>query len=61
VLTNVTVTTRQFGPGLSLSAHVGNLFDSDYAYPGGDEHRQNVIAQDGRTFRIGATYNWQQR
>lgn len=33
---------------------VRNLFDADYAYPGGFEHLQPAIAQDGRTFFVEA-------
>lgn len=37
---------------------VRNLFDEDYAYPGGPEHRQVEIPQDGRTFtlRVGVRF-----
>jgi iron complex outermembrane receptor protein len=55
---NLTLTTREFHDHLTLSAHVANLFDSKYGYPGGDEHRQNIIYQDGRTFRVGVKYVW---
>lgn len=55
---NLTLTTREFHGHLTLSAHVANLFDSKYGYPGGDEHRQNIIYQDGRTFRVGLQYVW---
>jgi outer membrane receptor for ferrienterochelin and colicins len=40
---------------------VANLFDNTYGYPGGDEHRQNIIYQDGRTFRVGLKYLWRSR
>ena len=41
--------------GAELSIGVRNLFDADYATPGGIEHRQAAIVQDGRTFtaRVG--------
>jgi len=55
---NVTLSTRPFSNGLSLSMNVSNLFNSEYGYPGGDEHLQNIILQDGRTFRIGLKYAW---
>jgi outer membrane receptor for ferrienterochelin and colicins len=54
---NLTLTTREFHD-LTLSARVANLFDNRYGYPGGDEHRQNIIYQDGRTFQVGLTYLW---
>ena len=55
---NLTLTTREFLDRLTLSAHVANLFDSKYGYPASDEHRQNIIYQDGRTFRVGLQYTW---
>jgi outer membrane receptor for ferrienterochelin and colicins len=59
VVPNLTVTTRDLHGGLSLSANVYNLFNATYGYPGGDEHRQNIIYQYGRTFRVGLEYAWQ--
>jgi outer membrane receptor for ferrienterochelin and colicins len=38
---------------LSLSGSAYNLFDVLYADPGSDIHRQDVIPQNGRTFRLG--------
>jgi outer membrane receptor protein involved in Fe transport len=58
VVPNLTLTTRDLHNGVSLSASVYNLFNSQYGYPGGDEHRQNIIFQDGRTFRVGLRYTW---
>lgn len=36
--------------GADLSLRVSNVFDISYATPGGVEHRQNAIRQDGRSF-----------
>jgi iron complex outermembrane receptor protein len=36
--------------GAELSLRVTNVFDISYATPGGVEHRQSAITQDGRTF-----------
>ena len=36
--------------GADLSVRVSNVFDIAYATPGGVEHRQNAIKQDGRSF-----------
>jgi iron complex outermembrane receptor protein len=58
VVPNLTLTLRPLGSRLGLTASVYNLFDNRYGYPAGDEHRQNIIRQDGRTFRVGATYLW---
>ncbi len=44
--------------GLALTRHlqvtttVRNLFDTDYATPGGPEHLQDTLAQDGRTVLV---------
>jgi iron complex outermembrane receptor protein len=46
------------GKGLELSASIYNLFDTKYGYPGGDEHVQDVLYQDGRTFRLKLTYTF---
>ncbi len=35
-----------------VSIGVRNLFDHDYGDPGGAEHTQDQIPQDGRTFYI---------
>ncbi len=37
------------GSRLELLAKVGNLFDTAYSDPGGEEHRQDVLPRDGRT------------
>ncbi|MDF1555013.1 MAG: TonB-dependent receptor, partial [Deferrisomatales bacterium] len=40
--------------GLEFSATVYNLFDESYDHPGSAEHEQDVLEQDGRTFRVKA-------
>lgn len=55
---NLTLTTRNLRRGVSLSASIYNVLNNRYGYPGGDEHRQNIIYQDGRTVRIGLRYGW---
>jgi outer membrane receptor for ferrienterochelin and colicins len=56
-LTNVTwrVPLRR---GFFLSSTLKNLFDRTYADPGSEEHREDAIVQDGRTFRIGIDWNF---
>lgn len=44
--------------GLELSGSAYNLFDTKYSDPGGDEHKQDSIEQDGRTFRVKLTYRF---
>jgi outer membrane receptor for ferrienterochelin and colicins len=38
--------------GIRLTAAVRNFLDTDYGYPGAEDHAQSVIRQDGRTFSI---------
>jgi iron complex outermembrane receptor protein len=46
---DLTLATRLL-PGLTLNAALRNAFDAEIEYPGGAEHRQNTLRQDGRTF-----------
>ena len=55
-LANLTLLSRDVIKGVALSASIYNLFDQDYAYPGSEEHVQDSIEQDGRTFRIKLVY-----
>jgi iron complex outermembrane receptor protein len=34
-----------------------NLTNTTYSDPGSEEHRQDSIVQDGRTFRVKLTYH----
>jgi iron complex outermembrane receptor protein len=45
---------RQF----DLSATAYNLFDVKYGIPGSDGHVQNIIPQDGRSFRVQTTLHY---
>ncbi len=51
-LTDVTFNTGKLWPLYDVSVGIRNLFDHDYGDPGGAEHTQDVIPQDGRTFFI---------
>ncbi|MEK7675384.1 MAG: TonB-dependent receptor [Verrucomicrobiota bacterium] len=57
-IANVTLFNRKLVKGLELSASVYNLFDQRYGYPGAGEHTQDVLWQDGRTFRVKLTYRF---
>jgi outer membrane receptor for ferrienterochelin and colicin len=57
-ITNLTMTYENLVKGLELSASVYNLFDVDYGHPGGGEHVQDIIEQDGRSFRVKLTYRF---
>jgi len=58
VLTNLSLLAPQLLPHLELSATAYNLLNAAYAFPGSEEHLQDMIAQDGRSFRLKATYRF---
>jgi iron complex outermembrane receptor protein len=47
---------ERIAPSIELTATVGNLFNQRYADPASDEHVQDSIPQNGRTFR--AAVRW---
>jgi len=53
---NLTLFHSGWIKGLELSGSVYNVFDQEYEDPGSAEHVQNSIEQDGRTFRVKASY-----
>lgn len=55
-LANLTLSSVRLATGLEASASIYNLFDRRYADPGGEEHVQDTIPQDGRNFRIKLSY-----
>ncbi|MFB9245793.1 TonB-dependent receptor [Massilia antarctica] len=65
-LVNVTVLGHALGKRLDLSASVYNLFDKHYADSASEEHYDNssparylnAIGQDGRTWRLQASYTF---
>jgi len=58
VTTNLTLFSKNLLPGLEFSASAYNLFDRSYGVPGGTEHLQDVINQEGRTFRAKLSYRF---
>jgi iron complex outermembrane receptor protein len=52
VVANLTLLAPHLGRHLDFSASVYNLFDRQYADPGSREHPQDLIAQNGRNFRL---------
>ncbi len=50
------VLTYGASSGLQVSGGVYNVLDEHYGYPGAEDHLQDVIIQDGRTFGIAASY-----
>ncbi len=57
-ITNLTLSSEKLYERLILSASIYNLFDRQYADPASDQHVQNSITQDGRNFRIKASYTF---
>jgi len=54
-ITNLTLFSRNLAQGLELSGSIYNLFDKKYGDPGSTEHTQDIIEQDGRTYRVKLT------
>ena len=57
-LANVTILRANVIKNLEASVSIYNLFDQRYYYPGRPEHLQDLIQQDGRTFRVKLTYRF---
>ena len=57
-LANLTLTGEEWLPGLTLSASLYNLLDTDYADPVSEEFAQEAIPQDGRQVRVKAAYHF---
>ena len=57
-LANLTLLARRWKGGPSVSLSVFNLFDKTYGDPGGTEHAQDVIPQDGRSVRVQFRYDF---
>lgn len=58
VIANFTLFSQKIVQGLEMSASIYNLFDASYGYPGASEHLQDILRQDGRSFRFKLTYRF---
>jgi iron complex outermembrane receptor protein len=58
VTANLTILGRNLIQGLEASASIYNLFDTNYGDPGSSEHKQDIINQDGISFRIKLSYRF---
>ena len=58
VVANATLFSRELVKGLEVSASVYNLFDTHYRDPAADDFTQDSIQQDGRQFRVKATWKF---
>jgi outer membrane receptor protein involved in Fe transport len=57
-VSNLTLGTPAWVPGLGLWLAVTNLFDKRYAHTGADTNWQNAFEQDGRSLRASAEYRF---
>jgi outer membrane receptor for ferrienterochelin and colicins len=55
---NATLFGANIIKGLEISASVYNLFDKLYEDPVSTAYKQDVIEQNGRTFRLKLTYSF---
>jgi iron complex outermembrane receptor protein len=55
LLTNVTLTSREFAGGFRLSGSIYNLFNRGYSDPAGAEIAGSEVPQNGTDFRIKLT------
>jgi iron complex outermembrane receptor protein len=58
VVANLTILGRDLIKGLEASASIYNLFDTTYGDPGSSEHKQDIINQDGISFRFKLSYRF---
>jgi outer membrane receptor for ferrienterochelin and colicins len=56
MVSNLAIFSHKLFRNFELSAGLYNVFDKRYSDPGSEEHRQNSIEQDGRTFRVKIAY-----
>lgn len=58
IVPNFTLFSRKVLRGWELSASLYNAFDEQYADPAGNGLTENVISQDGRSFRVKVVYKF---
>jgi outer membrane receptor protein involved in Fe transport len=56
LLANLNLSTKRLLDHVKLSLLIRNLFDEEYRNPGGYEHVQDAITQDGRNFILKVSY-----
>jgi iron complex outermembrane receptor protein len=57
-IVNLTLFSQNFVKNLEFSASVYNVLDSRYGDPASRFHTQDLIGQDGRSFRLKLTYRF---
>jgi iron complex outermembrane receptor protein len=58
LIANFTAFTRRTTQGLEISGNIRNLFDTRYGWPGAEDHLQDVIEQNGRTYQVKVSYRF---
>lgn len=58
IISNLTLFSQNLTEGLKVSASVYDLFNEAPAVPGFEEHYQDQLAQDGRTYRLKLAYTF---
>jgi outer membrane receptor protein involved in Fe transport len=57
-LVNLNFLFRGWKKGPTVALGILNLLDQDYGDPGGSEHLQAAIPQDGRNYRLQVRYEF---
>lgn len=57
-IANLTLLSQKLAQGLEVSASIYNLFDRQYADPARPEHVEEMIFQNGRSFRVKVAYRF---
>ena len=57
-IVNLTLFSQNLVKNLEFSASVYNLLDRQYGDPASRFHTQDLIGQDGRSFRLKLTYRF---
>jgi outer membrane receptor for ferrienterochelin and colicins len=55
---NLTLYSQKIVKGLEVSASIYNLFNTQYAFPGSADLREDSVTQNGRSFRVKLTYRF---
>lgn len=58
LVANTNLIAREILDDLSVSLSIRNLFNTSYSNPGGFEHKQPSIPQDGRNVLIALLYSF---
>lgn len=57
-IANLTLSSRELVKGLDASVSIYNLFNTGYGNPGAGDHVQEIVRQDGRSFRVKLTFRF---